>query len=259
MNSCLKIIVLKEISDVIPINNLGRKISLDFNIILDAIYFVLEHGAKWKSVKLFGISKSSVFRYFQLWNKYNIFKNVWHKLLFANKNKITYDMHHIDGSLIKSIFGYDCIGPNPTDRGRNATKLSLLGDNNGIPLSAVFSKGNVNDCKLFEETITNKPKFIKQRMYLCADRGYIGKNLKKIARKNNYKLLTPVKMNRKKKSHYLNLAEKNILKNRYKIERSFSWIDNYRRLLVRYDKKITNYIGFNYLCFSCIVFNKFNK
>jgi len=38
---------------------------------------------------------------------------------------------------------------------------------------------------------------------------------------------------------------------RWKIERLFAWLGNFRRLVVRYERKVENYLGFARL--GCIV------
>ena len=41
--------------------------------------------------------------------------------------------HVTDTSFVKNIYGRDMVGRNPTDRGRNATKISIVTDGFGIP------------------------------------------------------------------------------------------------------------------------------
>ena len=50
--------------------------------------------------------------------------------------------HCIDSTFVKNIYGRDCIGRNPTDRGRMATKVSALVDQDGLPLSLRFFPAN---------------------------------------------------------------------------------------------------------------------
>jgi transposase len=40
-------------------------------------------------------------------------------------------------------------------------------------------------------------------------------------------------------------------KRRWKVERLFAWLQNFRRLLVRYDYYADNYLGF--VCLGCMV------
>ena len=40
-------------------------------------------------------------------------------------------------------------------------------------------------------------------------------------------------------------------KRRWKIERLFAWLHNFRRLVIRYERRVDNYLGFVHL--GCIV------
>lgn len=64
-------------------------------------------------------------------------------------------------------------GRNPTDRGKQGVKRSLLTDANGLPLSLVVAGANVHDIKLVADTPdalrTGRP---GKRLRLCMDKGY---------------------------------------------------------------------------------------
>ena len=59
----------------------------------------------------------------------------------------------LDTSFIKNVHGSDVVGPNPTDRGRMASKISLLTDSRGTPLCAVFHKANKHDGSTLKHTL----------------------------------------------------------------------------------------------------------
>ena len=149
----IKHIILKNIENIIPKNKLGRKPKYNNFQILDSIYFILKTGCQWRELNKLGINYSTVFRHFKLWKSYNIFYTSWIQLLTKNKNKLNLNVQSIDCSFIKSIFGIDKIGATSTDRGRNSTKMSLLVEGNGIPLSVFFDNGNKHDIKLFKPTL----------------------------------------------------------------------------------------------------------
>jgi hypothetical protein len=71
--------------------------------------------------------------------------------------------------------GHKKTGRNPTDRGKQGVKRSLLTDVNGLPLSCLISAANVHVINLVEETLdalqTGKHGV---RLHLCLDNGYKG-------------------------------------------------------------------------------------
>ena len=82
-----------------------------------------------------------------------MFEEAYKKLLKNYKNKYPHKYYCID--YVKNIYGKDCVGKNPTDRGGKATKLSVIVDEKGVPHSLHASEGNVSDMKLLEISLQN--------------------------------------------------------------------------------------------------------
>jgi hypothetical protein len=57
----------------------------------------------------------------------------------------------IDTSFVKKIYGRDCVGRNPTDRGRKATKLSALVAADGVPLALAFFPATLRTSEQWKE------------------------------------------------------------------------------------------------------------
>ena len=55
--------------------------------------------------------------------------------------------------MIKNIKGNDNIGPNKYDRYRNGTKINVIVNNLGIPISVKVNKSNYNDVTITEKMI----------------------------------------------------------------------------------------------------------
>ncbi len=87
--------------------------------------------------------KSFAFSHFNLWSKARIFENVFYETV-KGRAPIGGALA-VDTSFVKNVFGKDVTGRNPTDRGRKATKVSLLTDHRGTPLCSVFHKANKSD------------------------------------------------------------------------------------------------------------------
>ena len=132
----------------------GRK-PLPARQIFEAIIFVLRTGIQWKALpKEFG-SSSSIHRYFQKWQRANFFTTLWKEglMVYDEIKGIDWEWQSIDGTLLKAPLALDCVGANPTNRGRNGRKRSLLTDANGMPLAIVSSGANTHDVTLLEKTL----------------------------------------------------------------------------------------------------------
>ena len=77
----------------------------------------------------------------------------------------------------QSPFWGDQVGKNPTDRGKNGVKRSLVVEADGGPLGVVIEGANVHDAKLLKRTlqaiVVPKPRPTpRKKQHLCLDKGY---------------------------------------------------------------------------------------
>ncbi len=141
---------------------------------------------------------------------------------------------------------------NPTDRGKQGVKRSLLTDGNGLPLSLAVTGANTHDIKLVADTLdafqTCRP---GRRLPLCLDKGYEAKWLEEYLKSRRYE---PHIQSRKEESEAMKSTD--FKAHRWVVERTHSWMNRFRRVLTRCEKKIENYEAM--LHFSCgiIVWNK---
>lgn len=136
------------------------------------------------------------------------------------------------------------MGKNPTDRGKKGTKKSVLVDGEGGPLGAVIDGANVPDCKLLQATIAaivvERPKPTKaQPQHLCLDKGYDNPTGRQAAATAKYTAHIP-RIGEAQKSCDRAKGHKPW---RWVVERTLAWLSKCRGILVRYDKKDTNYLG----------------
>ena len=144
-------------------------------------------------------------------------------------------------------------GPNPTDRGKLGTKRHLLTDQDGIPLSVVITAANTHDMKaaisVLDNIVVKRPssKINKKKQNLCLDKGYDFHEIQNEAIKKGYL------------PHIRHRGEQSITKDsnhhhakrRWVVERTNSWHNRFRKLLVRYEKKLENY--FALVCLGCCI------
>ncbi len=64
-----------------------------------------------------------------------------------------FEWQSIDGSMVKAPLTLECVGRNPTDRGKMGTKRSVLTDENGLPLAVILSGANTHGVKLLGDTL----------------------------------------------------------------------------------------------------------
>jgi transposase len=133
-------------------------------------------------------------------------------------------------------------------------KRSLLTDGAGIPLSVVVAGANRNDFKLMAATLLNMP--IHRPLptpdapqHLCLDKGYDYTEVYELAELLCYE------------AHVRPRGEERTMKHRGKkarrwvVERTHSWLNRFRRLLIRWEKYSENYLGLLHLACALITFH----
>jgi transposase len=140
-----------------------------------------------------------------------------------------------------------------TKRGKG-TKWMVVVDGAGVPLGNHLHSASPSEVKLVEATL--KAIRVGRRQKPCrliADRGYDSDPLRKQLAARGIELIAPHRKNRRKPATQDGRALRRY-KRRWIIERTFAWLGNYRRLVVRYDHSLTIYQGFFHIaCFMIVL------
>ena len=133
----------------------------------------------------------------------------------------------------------------------------MLVDARGIPLSIVASGAQVHDVKLLEPTldqivVERPPAQHPPKEHLCADKAYTGEPAQKAIKNRHY---VP---------HVRQRGEEIAAKRRnprsrarrWVVERTHSWLNRYRKLLVRFEKTALSFEGLLELACALIVFRQ---
>ena len=131
-------------------------------------------------------------------------------------------------------------------------KRSTLVDGRGVPLAVAVAGANVPDSKLVAETLDAIPlerpePTLEEPQHLCLDKGYAGAPVDEEVRERGYVPHVPRKTNEPPKPKHRRGRAR-----RWKVERTHSWLNRARRLLVRWEKKAANYLGFLQLQFTIV-------
>jgi transposase len=129
-------------------------------------------------------------------------------------------------------------------------------DGQGVPLGSQLVSASPGEVTLAESTLAcirvpQKRGRPRQRpLRVIADRAYDSDPLRRRLLQRGILLISPHRQGRRKPS----LNDGRVLRryrNRWKIERTFAWLGNFRRLLVRYDYHIKSYEAFFHL--ACLI------
>lgn len=149
-------------------------------------------------------------------------------------------------------------GPAPTQPTgeKKGTKRSILTDANGIPLAREVAGANIHDMKLVEATLENIVAFRpiptpEREQNLCQDKGYDYQCINTLVRRYGF---TPHIRHRGEDAVAYRHPEQPA--RRWVVERTNSWMNRFRRILIRWEKKLENYVAMLDFAFAVIVFDK---
>jgi len=151
-----------------------------------------------------------------------------------------------------------------TKRGKG-TKWMVLVDGAGTPLGAYLDSASPSEVKLLEKTLETvkvrrsgpgRPRTRPER--LIADRGYDSNRVRESLQQRRIEPIIPARSNNKVATHQDGRKMRRY-KRRWIVERTIGWIGNFRRLTVRWDRKMESYGGFFHIACALIVLRRVLK
>ncbi len=145
-------------------------------------------------------------------------------------------------NFLSALLGGEATGPSPVDRAKSGTKRSVLSDGRGAPVAVVVAGANAPDQTLALETVDStaveRPEKVSYRLHhLSLDAGYNYDAVLAGLRERDYILhLRPPASAESEVA-----PEKKYPARRWVVERTHAWHNKFRRLLVRWEKKLEHY------------------
>lgn len=216
-----------------------------FRLVFDAIVYVLRTGCQWHALPRHEYAPpSTIHGVYSKWVRAGLFQQAWQVLLhyYDRQLGIDWKWQALDGAMTKAPLGGEATGPSPVDRGKSGTKRSLLTDRRGAPLAAVVTGANTNDKTVALETldaiVVKRPEKLVYRLHhLCLDKGYDYADVITGVLARDYIL----HLKRRGQDDKPVDGAKKYPARRWVVERTHSWMNRFRRLLIRWEKKVENY------------------
>lgn len=121
-----------------------------------------------------------------------------------------------------------------------------VADGNGLPLAINIAPASPHEVTLAEATVAKCIVPDEKPARLIGDKAYDSDQLdSKLAIEYGIELIAPHRLSGfRKRPRTQDGRVLRRYKRRWKIERMFAWLQNYRRILVRYEYHSLNYLGF---------------
>lgn len=234
----------KELLGLLPSpkqKRLGRKRSKK-DAMLTGILQVLRLGTRWRDIHHCGCSPASCYRYFKELQRRGEFKLIFQTLSRQKTDvaECASDTDAIWSQRFKSQVGWS---------GRhklNATKISLLSDQKGLPADIIVKSAKHHDSTFVDQHMENTRG--RRKRILNLDKIYVS-----LQRRRSYKqkgtwinMETRVNDYKHKKGPKFKLNREKY-RVRFLIERLFAWLENFKRLRYRVDCHVSSFRAFVYL------------
>ncbi|QNE24119.1 IS5 family transposase [Streptomyces sp. INR7] len=229
--------------------------------VLAAIVFVATSGCTWQQLPTasFGLSGATAHRRFSEWSKARVWAKLHRVVLdeLGARGELDWTRCAIDSVNMRALKKGDLTGPNPVDRGKYGSKIHLITERTGLPISVGISGANLHDSQALIPLVKGIPPIRSRRGRrrrkpdkLHGDKGYDYPHLRRWLRGRGI-------------TH--RIARKGIESSqrlgryRWTIERTMSWLAGCRRLHRRYERKADHFLAFTSTACTLICYRRLTK
>src|SRR5947209_15063853 len=212
----------------------------DARQVLNGVLYVLRTGCAWADLRRTYPPRSTCHDRLQLWIQSGVFKAVLDNVAADLQAAGLLDLREcfIDGTFAPAKRGGPAVGK--TKKGKGSKMMAIV-EAGGLPVAITIDSANPHEVKLVEQTL--EARFVEALPErLIGDNAYDSDALDANLAAQGIEVIAPHRSNRQHKTQDGRPLRRQ--KTRYKVERFFAWLQAFRRLLVRWEVKAANYLGF---------------
>jgi len=223
----------------------------DLRVMMNAVLWLTRTGAQWRNLESKYPAWESVYYYFRIWRDQGILKKILRRLVEYERVR---RMRHqkpsvaaIDSQSVRmGLFIHEAVG---VDGGKkvNGRKRHLLVDTLGLPIAIHVGSAKVHDGKAGDELLAQTDHVEDTLKRIRADQAY-GGEFKESASWFQFEVETTQKPP----------TDKGFIpqQGRWQVERSFAWMNAFRRLSRDFEKLPRSSVAFIQLMFIAIILAK---
>lgn len=236
--------VLKPVLEVPQKNGFGRP-RAQARPVFEAILFILHTGIQWKYLPKSFPPKSTVHDYLQLWSANKAFRKVLSRVIrsLVQSGRIDLEQCFVDATFAPAKGGGAAVGLTRKGKG---SKIQIVVDKEGIPLGVAVDAASRGETAMVQQTLKLfAPETQPQR--LIGDKAYDCDALDETLAELGIEMIAPHRKNRRADTKTQDGRVARRYQHRWIVERTIAWLGNHRRLLVRWEKKLSVFVGFTLL------------
>lgn len=209
------------------------------------IFWILDNGAKWKDLPAEYGTKSSVHRAFQRWVAGGAFEELLAEVGGRVEERGGFKLYEcfIDGTFAKARGGGDGIGCTKAGKG---VKIMIMVDANGLPVAVNTGKASPHESTLVEP-LFDFMLTVDFPGRLVGDKAYDSDKLDRAMAGLGVEMIAPHRRNRRPGNRTQDGRKLRRYRRRWTVERTIGWLQNFRRLCIRWEKSSMMFQGFVHL------------
>lgn len=132
-----------------------------------------------------------------------------------------------------------------TRRGKG-TKIMAVADGTGLPVAVCAESATPHEVTLVQQTLSDL--FVAEPIErLIGDNAYDSDRLDRELADTGVEMISPHRSNRRNRTQDRRVLRR--YRRRWRVERLFAWLQNFRRLTTRWEHRLDNFLGM--LHFAC--------
>jgi transposase len=181
-------------------------------------------------------SPATAWRRLAEWAKAGVFEQLHLEILdrLGEQGRLDWSRASVDSASVRAKRGGDHVGANPVDRGKPGSKIQLVCEGRGLPLTAAVTAANLPDVTMLQAMVDDLPPVRtpsgqrrRRPGKVDADKGYHSTSNRAWLRRRGI----TARIARRGIESSTRLG-----RHRWRVERALSWLSCYRRLAIRWDR-----------------------
>lgn len=264
-----KSIIEKWIVPYLSVGKRGAEPGVALSAVVAAILHRLKSGEQWRLLPLKeffapgAITWEGVYYYFNKWFKDGSFQKAWLAILQQNKKWLDLSSLQLDGSHTIAKQGGEAVGYQGRKKAKTTNALFFT-DKNGMPLAMSEPQaGHHNDVyeikALFEQmcNLIEGAGIGLKGVFMNADAGFDVEALRQVCADREIEAnIDDNPRSSETLSEAYRYFDEELYKERFVIERTNAWLDGFKGLLIRFEKKIKSWMAQHFMAFSVIMLRK---
>lgn len=247
----------------------GYVCKIPLSKLFNYLMYVLYTGCQWNQIPIDPdpedpgkkeISHYAVYYHFRKWSRDGSLKQVWHHSIQAITGFLDLSELNIDGSHVLAKKGGEAVAYQGRKKAKTSNILPITDKRGYILCSTQIIAGNHNDSFNLKANLQDSFKTLKahglpiQGAYFNADSAFDTKEARKVC--FNHQVIPNMAENKRNrkcvKKGRKRLFNAEVYKHRFSAERTFAWVDKFKRLLIRFECRQAYFFGLHCIAFTMI-------